>query len=318
MSVIKIGISACLLGHNVRFNGSNCHKKWLTKDWSKHFDYKIFCPEVAAGLGVPRKSMLIMADPQESHLKLVTRDDPKTELTSLISKASQQILESCDDINGFIVKRGSPSCGSGSAKLYNEKLNVKSHRQDGLFIQTLKTRFPYLPIEDEGRLNDSAIREHFIKQVGLYHAAKVMLKTVSKISDLEAFHTRNKMMLQLHHPNNQKLLGHLIANWNKQKNLEAIKQQYFDLFVSSFGNIATPARHYSLMQRCFREINRHLDKCCRADIQEMLLAYLKDLVPLATPMAILRHYAKRYQQSFIVHQSYLYPYPDELGLMKGV
>lgn len=318
MSRIKVGISACLLGHNVRFNGSNCHKKWLTKTLSQYFDYQVVCPEVTAGLGVPRKTMFLVQDQAVEQPKLIMRDDNHSELSDQLKEASQKLLKMCADVSGFIVKRGSPSCGLASAKLYNDKFNVLRHNADGMFVRCLKAQFPYLPIEDEGRLNDLVIREHFIKRIYLYHAAQVMLKTVSSIAELEAFHVRHKMLLRLHNPINQRYLGRLIAQEEAKHQLDFIKQHYFLRFIQSFNKPAKPSQHYALLQRCFRTVNRCISKTDRADIQQNLQAYLDQIVPLAVPIALLRHYAQRYQQVFLQQQSYLYPYPDELALMRAV
>ncbi len=318
MEKIKVGISACLLGHNVRFNGSHCHKKWLTQHLAKYVDYHVVCPEVASGMSTPRPSMFLLENQETEHPQLIIRDDKHTEISELLLKTSQKLIDQCDGISGFIVKRGSPSCGAGSANLYNQKFNIQSHHQDGLFVQALKTVHPHLPIEDEGRLNDPLLQEHFIKRVYLYHSAQLMLDTVNHVTQLQAFHVKHKMLLRLHSSQNQKILGRLIAQASMKKNLDDLKQQYFNVFIQSFDKVATSANHYTLLQRCFRGINYHLSKLDREDIQENLKAYLKGLTPLSTPMAILRHYAKRYQQTFISNQSYLYPYPDELGLMRGV
>jgi uncharacterized protein YbgA (DUF1722 family)/uncharacterized protein YbbK (DUF523 family) len=272
---------------------------------------------VAAGLGTPRKSMILMEDKNMEHPALIRRDECNSELSEHLIKSNKALLLGCDDISGFIVKRGSPSCANASAKLYNNKFNLLRHNADGLFVMCLREKHPYLPIEDEGRLNDLVIREHFIKQITLYHAAQTMYKSVTTTSELEAFHVQHKMLLRLHSTANLKHLGRMLANATKN-DIETIKQEYFECFVQSFLTPAKPSEHYTLLQRCFRGINQHLSKTDRADIQQNLQAYLNQEVPLAVPIMLLRHYAQRYNQSFILQQSYLYPYPDGLGLMRAV
>ncbi len=318
MAKIKVGISACLLGHNVRFNGSNCHKKWLSKTLAQYFSYQVVCPEVAAGFGVPRPVMCLVQDEHNAERHLILRDEQHSDVSTQLAQASQKILQTCAELSGFIVKRGSPSCGAGSTKLYNAKLNVLRHNADGEFVRRLKMRFPHLPIEDEGRLNDVTIREHFIKLVYLYHAAQRMLTEVNSLSALEDFHMQHKFILRLHHGANQKYLGRLLAAPPAEFDLSALKQHYFNCFAQSFAKPVKPSQHYALLQRAFRSINCHLDSADRADIQTNLRAYLQQLVPLAVPMALLRHYSRHYRIGFLQQQSYLYPYPDELALMRSV
>tara|TARA_R110001632_G_scaffold114041_4_gene225230 strand:- start:118 stop:1065 length:948 start_codon:yes stop_codon:yes gene_type:complete len=308
---IKVGVSSCLLGNDVRFNGSNSHKKLVTNDLAELFEYHAVCAEIAAGFGVPREPIYL--ESSSGKIKVMTADT-KVDVTDSLNKGCQKVLRGLPLLSGFILKKASPSCGQNTVKLYTEKKDVIHTKADGKFVEALKNKYPFMPIEDEGRLNDPYLKEHFIKRVFLTYEAKNKVLAAKDFNELKIFHTRHKIILRLHHPINQKILGRLIAD-NSKNNFDLIKEQYLDIFLSSFQKVALRGNHYTILQRLLRDINKLISDEERADLQDTLKRFYDGVLPLAVPFEMVRHYLKRYKIDFLEKQSYLNLYPHNLGLM---
>jgi len=310
-SKIKVGVSSCLLGNNVRFNGANAHKKLITRELADLFDYHSVCPELAAGFGVPREPIYL--ESATGKVRVITTDT-KLDVTDDLNKGCQKVLNSLPSLSGFILKKSSPSCGQKTVKLYSEKKGIIHTKADGKFVEALKQKYPLMPIEDEGRLNDPYLKEHFIKRVFLTAEAKVKVLDAKNIKELQAFHTRHKIMLRLHHPINQKVLGRLVAD-NVREDFDRLKEEYLEMFLQSFQNVALRGNHHTVLQCLLREINKLISGEERADLQDKLKYFYDGILPLAVPFEMVRHYLTRYKIDFITQQSYLNLYPHSLGLM---
>ncbi|MCF6765602.1 DUF523 and DUF1722 domain-containing protein [Thiotrichales bacterium 19S3-7] len=311
---ILIAVSSCLLGNNVRFNGANSHKKLITEELSQLFEYHAICPELYAGLGVPREPIFFEKNAQEIILKQHKTDQ---NLTQTLAQSSNDLIEKLPKVYGFILKKSSPSCGHKSVKVYNKEHRVIHNKADGLFVQVLKQKLPLLPVEDEGRLNDACLKEHFIKRVLLTYQASELLLSCQSTSDLIDFHTKHKMLLRLHHPVNQKALGRLVARIDKD-NFNQIVKQYYQLFLSSFIKVAKNGNHYTILQRILREINKLISKNERDNLQRTIKAYHQGVLPLIVPIELIKHYLVRYDIEFLKQQSYLFLYPESMSLMSKI
>lgn len=310
---IAVGVSACLLGQNVRFNGGNSHQAYLTKTLADYFDFKKVCPEVSAGLGVPRKPVYFQSAQQTIQ---VIEHDTGQDYTEKLTQTAEELIQNFPRVYGFILKKNSPSCGIGNVKIYDQNHVPIKEKADGIFVQVLKKHFPYLPIEDEGRLNDPYLREHFIKSVFLHYALDKEFLTAPDLNACIAFHTRHKMLLRLHHPELRKRLGQLLAQ--KNVDLHDLKVQYADLFMQAIRRVARRRQHHTVLLRIFKSINKQLTLAQRENMQKVLKKYYKGLVPLAVPMELIRHFLNVYSIPFLEIQRYINPYPDELGLMAEI
>lgn len=311
---VLVAVSSCLLGNNVRFNGANSHKKLVTEELSQLFKYHAICPEVAAGMGIPRKPIYL----EKNNEKIIIKQhETNFDWTDKLNEASCELIKKLPKIYGFILKKTSPTCGQETVKLYNEKHGVIHHKADGVFVTELKKALPLLAIEDEGRLNDPSLKEHFIKRVLLTYEAEQILLKIKTAKELVNFHTRHKILLRLHHPINQKALGRLVAQAN-QDNLEQIKSQYHNLFLSSFKKVAKRGNHHTILQRLLREVNKLITKSERNDLQNKIKNYYQGVLPLVVPVEMIKHYLIRYDIGFLKQQSYLNLYPDSLGLMNKI
>ena len=316
MQKILVATSSCLLGNNVRFNGANSHKKLITETLGSVFNLLPICPELAAGFGVPRPPIRLQQLLDNKNHQVISHDHQKN-VTTALEKASLSIIDKLPVINGFILKKGSPSCGAGSVKLYNERQGIISYKEDGVFVAQVKKKLPLLPIEDEGRLNDAYLKEHFIKRVFLTYEANRNIFQANNISDLMAFHARHKILLRLHHPDNQKILGRMLSEVT-EATFKQIKQEYYSLFLASFLKVAKRGNHFTILQRVLREINKLISKVERADLQKKIELFRAEKLPLAVPVEIIKHYLIRYNIEYLKQQSYLNLYPENLGLMSDM
>ena len=297
----QVGLSSCIAGENVRFNGANCHKKLITGKLAAFFDYHPVCPEVSAGLPVPRPAMHLV----ENGDSLEVQAENGEILTADMEASAWRIITRLGrNLDGFILKKGSPSCGPGNTRRYTARQTLRHRHQDGIFATALKQAFPLLPLEDEGRLNDAGLREHFVKRVMLHHQARHEVLEATDLQHLLDFHTRHKLLLKLHHPDYARQLGQWLAAGTAQ-NWEQFKADYFERFMQAFVSPAGRGQHFQMLQRALRHINKQLGQAERADLQARLQAYYERRLPLAVPIELIRHYLVYYDLPFLASQSYL-------------
>ncbi|MCF6766885.1 DUF523 and DUF1722 domain-containing protein [Thiotrichales bacterium 19S11-10] len=312
---IPIAVSSCLLGNNVRFNGANSHKKMITEELATLFDFHPICPEMFAGLGVPRKPIFLEKNSDDKIR--VRQHETNKDLTDKLVVSAKSLIQKLPEVYGFILKKSSPSCGNGTVKLFTESHDMIHNKADGVFLSVLKEAKPLIPIEDEGRLNDPGLKEHFIKRVLLTYEVTELVKNCQSVSQLITFHTRHKMILRLHHPVNQKALGRLVASADTA-DLSQVLKEYYSLFLLSFQKVAKRGNHFTILQRILREINRLITKAEKENLQQKITAYRDGLLPLSVPVEMIKHYLIRYDIDFLKQQSYLNLYPENLGLMNFI
>ena len=194
---IKLGVSACLLGEHVRYDGGHKHDRYITDTLGPYFSFVPVCPEVGCGMPTPREAMRLEGDPEHPRLVNVRSRIDRTEQMLEYCKTRVKELE-CEDLCGFIFKKDSPSSGLFRVKVYNNGVSVKNGR--GLFAAAVAQHFQLLPMEDEGRLNDPSIRENFIARVFSYRRWKDFLATGPTPGELAEFHTAHKLLMMAHSP----------------------------------------------------------------------------------------------------------------------
>ena len=256
MSKILIGISACLLGEKVRFDGGHKNDKYLATKLSEYFEYVRFCPEVAIGLGVPRSTLRLVRH-EDGRVRAIM---PKTQedYTDALDDFAQQTVNRIQSISGYILKSKSPSCGMARVKVYDEEGNAQPSDEVGIFAKRLMASLPNLPIEEEGRLNDAHLREGFVKRVYAYKDWQETVEADLTHPNLIAFHTRHKLMLILHHYGNSKTLGRIVAETTPENIAENAKQ-YIALFMQTLKKLPAKRHHGQVLTRIVTNINKALD-----------------------------------------------------------
>jgi uncharacterized protein YbgA (DUF1722 family)/uncharacterized protein YbbK (DUF523 family) len=315
MPRLRLGVSACLLGQPVRFDGGHKRDTFLTGTLTRFVEWVSVCPEEEAGLGTPREAMRLVAQGGEHRLIAVrSRRDLTDALTEFAAVRVPQLAAL--DLDGFVLKKDSPSCGLLRVKVYSEH-GLPARTGRGLFAETLCAALPMLPVEDEGRLCDPAIREHFIERIYAYRRLRRLVADRPRLGDLVQFHTRHKLQLLAHSPARYAELGRLVANARAMAPEQMIAD-YGRAFMATLTTIVSRSRHVNVLQHiagCFRRL---VSAAVRRDLAASITDYQRGLVPLVVPTRLLEHYAHLYDVRYLRGQAYLDPYPRELMLRNHV
>ncbi|WP_017445126.1 YbgA family protein [Gayadomonas joobiniege] len=308
---VDIGISACLLGDNVRFDGGHKNLIFANKVLNQYANYHRICPEVGIGLPVPRPTIRLVEENGQTYLR-----DSKTGLNDYTETMRQFSLHKCQHmahLNGFIVTSKSPSCGMERLKVFD----VDGHQQHkngvGIFTQTLMEQHPNLPVEEDGRLNDLPLRENFIERVYTHKDWQENVAGSDEIKDLIDFHSRRKYQIMAHSYQAYKSLGKVVANHSKAP-LDELKTEYFSTLMLAMKNIATRKRHCNVMQHIQGYFKKQLSTDDKAELTALIIQYKRGLVPLLAPLTLIKHFLKNYPNNYLEQQTYFNPYPLDMGL----
>ena len=314
-ATIKLGISSCLLGNNVRYDGGHKLDRFLRDTLGQYVSFVPVCPEVECGLPVPRESMRLVGDPADPRL-VTTRSgiDHTERMKSWARKRLDALAQ--EDLCGFIFKKDSPSSGMQRVKVYNDK-GMAEKTGSGLFAKAFMERFPRVPTEEEGRLYDPRLRENFIERIFALQRWRDALDQGKSMGRLVAFHTREKLLLLSHSPEHYRSMGKLVAA-GKQQPMGQLYDGYERMFVEALALKATPAKHVNVLQHILGYFKKNLV----ADEKQEMLALIDDYragnVPLIVPITLINHYVRKYAEPYLAQQSYLNPHPIALQLRNHV
>ena len=315
MEKIKLGISSCLLGNHVRYDGGHKLDRFLTDTLGKYVEYVPVCPEVECGLGIPRPSMRLEGHPDAPRLIVTSTRVDLTELMEAWAKKRVAELEK-EDLCGFIFKSDSPSSGMERVKVYNEK-SMPVKNGVGLFASVFMNHFPLLPVEDEGRLHDPGLRENFIERIFALKRWRETLSAKNFKKSLITFHTKHKLLILAHSNKHYQMMGKLVA---AQKNFSAkdIQKQYQDLLLEALKIKATPAKHVNVLQHMMGYFKEQLSADEKKELLDLIHAYREEYIPLIVPVTLIGHYVRKYDEPYLKDQVYLNPHPAELQLRNHV
>jgi uncharacterized protein YbgA (DUF1722 family)/uncharacterized protein YbbK (DUF523 family) len=272
------------------------------------------CPEVEIGLGTPRPPIRIIARGMGDRLVVrATGED----ITERMRTWAKRRLEGFADLDGFVLKKDSPSCGMERVRRYREEGEMLAKDGRGTFAAVLIEGYPLLPVEEEGRLNDPSLRENFVERVFAYRRWREFLASDPGPGDLVAFHTANKMTLHSHHPQKYRQMGPLVAGAGKS-DLSALLPEYGERYMDVLRHRATRRRHTDVLQHLLGHLKKRVDADDRAELVDLIDAYRRGEVPLIVPITMLRHHFRRHASEWVSGQTYLAPYPDELMLRNHV
>ncbi|WP_143872651.1 YbgA family protein [Catenovulum sediminis] len=308
---INIGISACLLGENVRFDGGHKNLYFANQVLCNYATYHRVCPEVGIGMSIPRKPIRLIED--EGLVKLVDSRTGEVDYTDKMQAYSETKCQSFSGLNGFIVTSKSPSCGMERLKVYDKEGNQIGKNGVGIFTKTLMEKYPNLPVEEDGRLNDSQLRENFIERVYVHADWQSNFVASENMADLVQFHSRRKYQIMSHSYQAYKSLGKLVANHDNIP-LEKLKAEYFSQLMSALKNIAGRKKHCNVLQHIQGYFKKELDKDEKQELTELIQQYRAGFVPLLAPLTLVKHYLTKYPNEYLSQQSYFAPYPLKMGL----
>lgn len=306
---ITIGISACLTGQKVRYDGSAKTSRFCTQELGKHVSYKGFCPEVAVGMSVPRPT--IRQIEKDGNL-IVSSADGSNDVTEAMTAYGKQVASQIGNLSGFIFCAKSPSCGMERVKIYAPNGHSKRFDGVGLFAAEIMKANPLLPCEENGRLNDDVIRENFIARVFAYNRWQRLVSEGISRKRLYEFHAQFKYTLMSHDPLAQKQLGRILADSTLA--IEDQAEQYIHGFMAVMKNTATRKKHSNTLNHIQGYFSRELAPVERRAIADQIDRYRRGLVPLLVPVELLKHYLHLYPKAYLQSQFYLNPYPEDLKL----
>ncbi len=307
---IRIGVSSCLLGNKVRYDGGHKHDKYITETLGTYFEFVPVCPEVECGLPVPREAMRLIGDPEAP--RLVTNKtgiDHTDKMNDWAQMRVQQLAR--EDLCGFIFKSKSPSSGMERVKVY-DKNNSPHAIGVGLFARVFKDRLPLLPVEEEGRLHDMALRENFIESVFVYRRWRDTLKEFTAHS-LVSFHTEHKLLLRTHSEKHYRELGRIVAKAGTL-NTESLFTLYQDNLMAAMQLKPTVKKHVNVLMHMMGYFKKTLSADEKQELLEVIEHFRNHHVPLIVPMTLMNHYVRKYQEPYLQQQYYLNPHPTELKL----
>jgi len=310
---VRIGISSCLLGAQVRFDGGHKKDEFLTKHFGRYVEWVPVCPEVEIGLGVPRESLRLDDEGKGAHLVAPRSGLDHTErMKEWTRKQAKDLVE--QELCGFVLKRGSPSCGLVRVKVYHDKGLLHKNGQ-GLFASSLVEQFPHLPVEEEGRLNDPRLRENFVSQVFCYSRWRELQREGLTRARIMKFHASHKFLLMAHQQVGSRALGSLLGQAGRTATPKQLGNAYFEKFSEVMRHTPTRRNHTNVLQHMAGYFSPQLSADDRLEITEVIDRYRQERLPLIVPITLIRHYVRKLGVEYLQDQVYLDPHPDELNLL---
>ena len=303
---IPVGISSCLLGDNVRFDGGHKRDAYIVGTLSHYFDFRLFCPEMAIGLGTPRQTMHLIK--KDNAVRCVVIKNPDHDVTDSLKDYAEQ--QNHSDLCGYIIKKDSPSCGMERVKVFAGEI---PHRNGvGIYAEVMMRNYPLLPVEEEGRLGDAGLRENFIQRVYVLYRWKQLLAEGLSPQSLTHFHARHKLIIMSH--GDYQPLGQLLASATKA-NVTEIAAQYILQLMTLLKVVVKRKSHVNVLQHIQGYLKKELSADNKAELCELIERYRNGEIPLIVPLTLLKHHFRQSPDAYIEDSYYMSPYPQELQLI---
>ena len=314
---LRIGISQCLLGDEVRFDGGHKRNRFVVNSLSEYATYVPVCPEVEVGMPTPREAIRLVGSSQSPQLLGVQSAEDHTDAMTAWSEQKMPWLVD-QDLDGYIFKKDSPSCGLFRVRVYDAESGIPSRDGRGLYASSVVERFPLLPAEEEGRLNDAPLRENFIARLFIYRRWKRFLSEDRSPAGLVAFHTAHKMAFLAHSPVHYRELGPIVSQAGSD-DFDRQVAQYAETMTRCVQVLATPGKHTNVLMHLMGFIKNELDGHDKAELLDLIEQMRKRVLPLIVPITLLKHHLSRCDTpDWVEKQAYLNPYPGELMLRNHV
>lgn len=310
---IPVGISSCLLGEHVRYDGGHKNNDYIRKTLGEYFEFIPFCPEVESGMSIPRPAVQLRYTDQG--VRCVGVKDHSLDVTEQMNACTERQRHWVENLCGYILKKDSPSCGMTRVKIY--KNDHADRVGTGLFAQFIKDNFPLLPLEEEGRLGDPHLRENFIQRVYVLHRWQQLCATPITPKRLTQFHSQHKLIAMSHDQNRARDLGRLAASADPT-NIAQVSEQYGLALMQTLKKIATRGNHVNVLQHIQGYLKKNLDADDKVELSETIERYRLGYVPLIVPITLLKHHFRKQPDPFIEQSLYMSPYPKELTLLNEI
>lgn len=310
-----LGVSACLMGQTVRFDKGHKQNHYIMDELSHHMDFMSMCPELEAGFGVPRPTMQLREQNRET--RLVFSKHPDVDVTDTLMSYSKKKIRKLSHLDGFVFKKDSPSCGVFRVPVVVHSNGMRERVGTGLFAQAFQQEYPLIPLEEEGRLNDAALRENFFERVYAYRRWKEIDADEKSVQALIEFHARHKFMLMARGSQYYQELGRIVSGTSRKDLLEK-RQRYIHRFMEIMKLLSKPGRQVNVLQHIMGYLKKSLSADDKQELLTIFESYRNRQTPLITPVTLLTHHLRIYPQSYIVNQHYLNPFPKQLALRSSL
>jgi uncharacterized protein YbgA (DUF1722 family)/uncharacterized protein YbbK (DUF523 family) len=312
----KLGISACLMGAEVRYNGGHKQSQLCTQVLSEYFEFVTACPEVAIGLGIPRETIRLVGDAEQPQAVGTVSSD--LNVTKELAAYGEQMAVELGDICGYIFMQKSPSCGLERVKVYRENGAPVDGGGTGIYAKAFCARHPNLPVEEDGRLNDPVLRENFITRVFAYAAWQALCATGISRRSLTEFHARYKYQLMASNPLQYKVLGGLLGSMGKHDDVDELAPRYFSELMAALKKCATRGTHTNVLQHLSGYLKQTLSSADKQELQQLISQYHQGIVPLIVPLTLLKHHFRQHPDPYVALQVYMQPHPENLSLRNAI
>lgn len=312
---IRLGVSKCLLGENVRFDGGHKHDRFITDTLGQYVEFVPVCPEVECGLGIPRESMRLVGDPESPRLVTVRTHVDHTDRMLTWARTRVKELEG-KELCGFIFKSDSPSSGMERVKVYNDK-GMAEKKGIGMFARVFMEHFPLIPVEEEGRLHDPKLRENFIERIFTLKRWRELRSQKEGLGGIVDFHTRNKLLVLAHGEKHYRAMGKLVAA-GKTIPIKSLYEQYETLLMEALGLKTTAKKNSNVLYHLMGYFKNELSADEKQELLEIFDQYQAGYIPLIVPVTLINHYVRKYRQPYLAKQTYLNPHPVDLQLRNHV
>jgi uncharacterized protein YbgA (DUF1722 family)/uncharacterized protein YbbK (DUF523 family) len=310
---ILIGVSSCLVGEKVRFDGGHKQNRYLLDTLGQYFAFRPFCPEMAIGLGVPRETIRLID--VDGRVEAIGNKNADLNVTQPLLDCAEQQKSWHRDLFGYVVKKDSPSCGMERVRVYRGEQPQRDGT--GLYTRVMMENFPALPVEEEGRLGDPVLRESFVKRVFIFKRWHDMLDDGLDWAALTEFHARHKLILYSHHQDRGRALGRELAQAHDEP-IEDYAPRYLNELMSILKVYAKRSNHVNVLEHIRGYLKHDLDKDDKQELTESIENYRLGRLPLIVPITLLRHHFRKYPDPYIERSYYMQPHPDELMLLNSL
>ncbi len=310
--VIKLGISGCLMGQKVRFDGGHKRSDFCTDELAKFVEFVPVCPEMAIGLGTPRPSIRLIG----GEGRVIAQTAKGLDVTEALRDYGRTMAAQFEGLSGYVLCAKSPSCGMERVRVYHESGQGNAKEGVGIYAAEIMQALPLLPCEEDGRLNDPVLRENFVTRIYALHDWQGLLHRGLTPSRLIAFHSRYKYLLMAHHRDSYQALGRLVADLSE--NPEQKAEQYIHGLMSALSKRASRRGHTNVLQHLQGYFKRQLTSRQRQELARTIHQYREGILPLLAPITLLRHYLEEHPNDYLRQQVYLDPHPEALRLRYGI
>lgn len=310
--IIRVGISGCLIGQQVRFDGGHKRSDFCTEQLANHVQFMPFCPEMAIGLGTPRPSIRLIHQGEE----VIAQTAKGADVTEALADYGRTMAAQFGGLSGYVLCAKSPSCGMERVRVYNEAGTGNTKNGIGIYTQQLMHAQPLLPLEEDGRLNDAHLRENFVTRVFALHDWQCLCHEGISAAGLIEFHSRYKYLLMAHHRESYQSLGKLLSDLSGD--VLAIAESYIAQLMQALSLPVTRNNHTNVLQHLQGYFKRLLNRSQRQELADTITQYHQGILPLFAPITLFRHYLKEFPNDYLQQQVYLNPHPEALRLRYGI